>query len=111
MSRISQSAERKTPFSQAEELDIALGLNFFCYFLDNVFIKSFVGREYWSPEQKRRVPFKFGPIHYEWALLAQYSPRLCLQASRAHLKTTVLGQAFPFWLMAKAPEGSFIDGV
>lgn len=101
------------PFTEVEKVHLALGLNFFWYFLDNIFQKSFVGQTFYSPETKNREAFEFGNVHCEWALLAQFSPRLCLQAARGHLKTTVIGQGFPFWLMARAGMDQFetVDGV
>ncbi len=101
-----------TPFTLEEEGDIVLGRAFFWYFLDNVFIKSFSDTEtYTDPITQLQVPFKFADLHREWALLAQYNPRFCIQAPRAHLKSTVMGQGFPFWLMASVKEGEYKDGM
>ena len=92
------------PFS-AEELAIAtVARQHFWYFLEHIFIRSFDGQLYLDDEGKLQ-PFTFGEIHREWALLAQYNPRLCLMAPRLHLKTTVLSQAFAFWHMFRAEAG------
>ncbi len=110
----SRSADQAPePFTEAEKGHIALGINFFWYFLENIYVKSFEGQTFYSPETDNREKFKFGSVHREWAMLAQHSPRLCLQAARGHLKTTVLGQGFPFWLMARAGTGgeTHVDGV
>ena len=56
-----------------------------------------------------RRPFKFGRIHKEWAFLAQYNPRLCVLAPRAHLKSSVLAKGYAFWEMFRVSNGEFRD--
>ncbi len=101
----------KEPFTEVEQATIALSLNYFWYFLNGIYKHSFEGQQFYSPETKGQVDYKFASVHREWALLTQFSPRMCLQSARGHLKTTVVGQGFPFWYMAKAKDNSFVDGV
>ena len=96
------------PFTIEERIIIELSKEFFWFFLDNVFLKSFEGQTYTHDDGTQRE-FEFGDIHREWAILAQYNPRLCLMAPRAHLKSTVLSQAFAFWHMFRVEEGEFKD--
>lgn len=111
MVRKFQDFDDHTPFTEEEMANVFVGRGFFWYFLDNIFARSFDGLDYFSPPAGKRVPFQFSRIHREWAMLAQTNPRFCIQAPRAHLKTTVLGQAHPFWLMAKAEQNSLVDGI
>ncbi|KKK76620.1 hypothetical protein LCGC14_2861790, partial [marine sediment metagenome] len=107
----SLSVEKKpAPFTAEEWLHLTLGKAYFWYFLDNVFVRSFDGERYRNNEGEW-VPFEFSAVHREWALIAQVNPRFCIQASRSHLKTTVIGQGFPFWLMAGVKDGEYLDGL
>ncbi|KKN86922.1 hypothetical protein LCGC14_0264850 [marine sediment metagenome] len=102
--------EAPQPFTEEERLNIQLGKSFFWWFLETIFIKSFEGLTFTGHEGQRE-PFEFSNIHREWAVLAQFNPRMCLQAPRAHLKTTVIGQGGPFWLMFKAADNELVDGI
>ena len=95
-------------FTPKEQAIIEVSRQFFWFFLLNVFIKSFEGYSYLHDDGSRRE-FTFGRMHVEWALLAQYNPRLCVMAPRAHLKTTVLVQAFAFWEMFRVQENQLLD--
>ena len=96
------------PFTPKEQAIIEVSRQFFWFFLLNVFTKSFEGQSYLHDDGTRRE-FTFGRMHVEWAILAQYNPRLCIMAPRAHLKTTVLVQAFAFWQMFRIQENDLID--
>ena len=96
------------PFTLEERVIIELSRQFFWFFLDYVFIRSFDGQTFEDDEGKAHS-FEFGNLHREWAVLAQYYPRLCVMAPRAHLKSTVLGKAFAFWNMFRVDNGELVD--
>ena len=98
------------PFTLEERVNLHLGRAYFWWFLEEVFTKSFEGQTYTGREGTQE-PYQFAALHREWAVLAQYNSRLCIQAPRAHLKTTVLGQGGPFWQMFKAKDNELVDGV
>ena len=106
-SRRRASHEDISEFSAEELATIAVARKHFWYFLEHVYIKSFVGQRYVDADGLYQ-PFIFGKIHREWAMLAQYNPRLCLMAPRLHLKTTVMSQGFAFWQMFKASPGQLL---
>ena len=97
------------PLTDEENLDIYVSRFTFWQFLQKVFIKSFEGLTYSDPGADARVDFAFSSIHEEWAREVQSYPRLCLMAPRGHLKTTVIGQGYPLWLMMKAKDNEFMD--
>ncbi len=106
-----RSERERPPFTLEEKVNIALGKAYFWYFLEHIFITSFDGEVYTDPKSKQPTPYKFTRLHREWAILAQMFPRFAIQAPRAHLKTTVIGQAFPFWLMFRSAENTLVDGM
>ena len=103
--------EPPQPLTKKERINLVAGKAFFWYFLDHIFTRSFDGQTYTDPVTKDQKPFEFSDIHRQWALHLQYNKRFCIQAPRAHLKTTVIGQAFPFWLMAQAKDNDYVDGI
>ena len=106
-SRWNSDDDTPKPFTLDEYDIIQTSKAHFWFFLREVFLLSFKGRTY-VHDDKSRGPFEFGEIHMEWAILAQYNPRLCIMAPRAHLKTTVLALAFAMWQMFKA-EDTLVD--
>ena len=96
------------PFTTKEKMTILLAKQYFWFFLEHVFTKSLEGETFLHDDGTQR-PFAFGDIHREWAYLAQFNPRLCLLAPRAHLKSTVLGQAFSMWHMFRVADGRVAD--
>lgn len=95
------------PFSVEEKLIIEVSREYFWFFLENIFIRSFDGFTY-PVDDKTRHKFEFSAIHREWALLMQFNPRLCLMAPRAHLKSTVL-KAYAMWCMFSVEPGRLMD--
>ncbi|KKL89629.1 hypothetical protein LCGC14_1912760, partial [marine sediment metagenome] len=110
MIRLGDIAAVPDPFTLEENVNRHLGQAYFWWFLEEVLTRSFEGQTF-TGNEGRQEPYKFSALHREWALLAQYNPRLCIQAPRAHLKTTVLGQGGPFWQMFKAGNNELVDGV
>ena len=101
---------RREPFTVEELAIIEVSRQYFWFFLLNVFAPSFEGQTYLHDDGTRR-PYEFGALHLEWAILAQFNPRLCVMAPRSHLKSTVLGQAFAFWQLFKTENGEVRDGM
>ena len=95
------------PFTMSELDVIKTSKLYFWFFLEHVFIRSFDGRTF-QGRDKSRQPFKFGRLHRDWAIQAQYNPWLCVMAPRGHLKTTVLALGFSMWQMFKA-ESQLVD--
>lgn len=95
-------------FTPKEKVIINVARHFFWFFLEHIFIRSFDGQTYLHDDGTRKS-FSFGKLHMEWALLAQFHPRLCVMAPRAHLKSTVLAKAFAFWQMFKVEENHLVD--
>ena len=99
MARVPDTSQEARPFTPEERVHIEVAKEFFWYFLEHVFIKSFEGQTYLHDDGTRRK-FKFGRLHKEMALLMQMNPRTCILAPRAHLKSTLI-LAFAFWHMFK----------
>ena len=98
-------------FTSEELAVITVARQHFWYFLEHVYVRSFDG-QYYVNDQGETVPFTFGdPLHREWAVMAQYNPRLCLIAPRLHLKTTVVSKGFAFWQMFRVVHGDRVDGI
>lgn len=100
--------EEVQPFTLEERVTIAIAREYFWYFLQHVYLKSFEGWKY-QREDGEYYPFEFGQMHFEWALLVQMNPRLCLMAPRLHLKSTVLAKGFAFWQMFRVEENRVTD--
>lgn len=86
------------PFTEDEIDTLVAAKQHFWYFLEHVFILSYRGRTFVSPDNSRKQ-FEFGQIHKDWALQAEFNPLLCVMAPRRHLKTTVLALGFAMWQM------------
>jgi len=97
------------PLTKEEGLDICASRFLFWQFLQKIFIRSFDGLTFRDPSMDARVNFAFSDLHEEWAYEVQAYPRFCLMAPRGHLKTTVIGQGYPLWLMMKAQNNEFFD--
>ena len=100
--------QERAPFTVEELTVIEVARQFFWYFLDHVFLKSFEGQTY-TADDGAPVEFGFSMLHYEWALLAQVNPRLLVLAPRLHLKTTILAQAYAFWQMFRTSNQELRD--
>ena len=96
------------PFTPEEVETIRIAREHFWYFLENVYIRSFDGETYIDDDGIARS-YSFGQLHREWAIMAQYNPRICVMAPRNHLKTTVLSQGFAFWQMFRAKPGEMVE--
>ena len=96
------------PFTPREKVIIEVSKAFFWFFLEHVFLKSFEGDSF-EDDSGVYKEFSFGRLHMEWALLAQFNPRLCVMAPRAHLKSTVLALGYAFWQMFRVGKGRITD--
>ncbi len=98
-----------SPLTYEEGIDVTVSRFNFWQFLSKIFIRSFDGLTYSGSTTNSRIPFTFSDLHEEWATEVQAYPRFCLMAPRGHLKTTVIGQGYPLWLMMKAQNNEFYD--
>ena len=98
------TAEKIESFTAAENAIIVAARQYFWYFLEHVYLRSFDG-QYYIDDDGVFQPFSLGSLHREWAMMAQYNPRMCVIAPRIHLKTTVLAQGFAFWQMFRVDPG------
>lgn len=96
------------PFNAQEIATIKKAKDSFATFLLLVFPESFRGQKFMMADGKKH-PFTLSKIHYIWADLVQNNPRICILAPRAHLKSTILTQAFGFWNIFKADKN--VEGV
>ena len=100
-------SEAIEPFSPEEQVIITVAKEFFWFFLQKVFLKSFEGETYIAHDGTQK-PFEFSKCHIEWAILFQLNPRLCLMAPRGHLKSTII-QAYIMWQMFRTSPGEVRD--
>lgn len=91
------------PLTDEEKAVLNGSAKLFWHFLLKVYPMSFADEKYFMAN-KRWSPFRLSAMHQAWAGAAQQYARLCVLAPRGHLKSTVLGRGFLFWLGMRKME-------
>jgi hypothetical protein len=91
------------PLTDEEKVVINGSAKLFWHFLLKFYPLSFAEEKYFMAN-KRWSPFRLSAMHQAWAGAAQQYSRLCVLAPRGHLKSTILGRGFLFWLGMRKTE-------
>lgn len=97
-----------TPLTEEEWAVVQGQTKSFWHFLTRMYPMSFAEEKY-RMSDGRWHRFHLGSLHRYWAGAAQQYARLTVLAPRGHLKSTVLGRGFSFWMGARKQED--VDGV
>jgi len=91
------------PLTEEELVVVNGSAMHFWRFLERFYAMSFASEKYWMAN-RRWSRFRLSKMHRAWAGAAEQYTRLCIVAPRGHLKSTILGRGFLFWLGMRKQE-------